>query len=255
MAVSYLQISPEVASSIRLVMTDVDGTLTSDGRSFNAEVSQAIRQLKRESILVGLISGRNMQRLESLASELAVNGPLIGENGGVAKLKAGGEPVDLGYSRQPAVDAFQKLKRLFPDAVEDTEYNPARLVDYVIRVNGVSVTELSRHLEGAQLLDSGYMLHLLPQGVSKGRTLMRLLDRIAGGLSPEQVMVFGDSPTDVSLFQLFPHSVLIPNPVLSAEDDILRKAARYESALPSGEGFAQVVFHFLKVRHNSAVKK
>lgn len=84
---------------------------------------------------------------------------------------------------------------------------------------------------------------------------MRLLDRIAGGLSPEQVMVFGDSPTDVSLFQLFPHSVLIPNPVLSAEDDILRKAARYESALPSGEGFAQVVFHFLKVRHNSAVKK
>ncbi len=56
MARSYRQITPDLASQLRLVITDVDGTLTS-----------------------------------------------IAENGGVAKLKAHGELVDLGYSRQSAL--------------------------------------------------------------------------------------------------------------------------------------------------------
>jgi len=43
-------------------------------------------------------------------------------------------------------------------------------------------------------------------------------------------MVFGDSTADISLFKLFPHSVLIINPILAVEQiQMLKEVARYVS--------------------------
>ena len=79
---------------------------------------------------------------------------------------------------------------------------------------------------------------------------MRLLGQIGDGrLSPAEVMVLGDSLTDMSLFESFPHSVLIINPKLPVEHrQALEKVARYTAELPLGEGFAQVASHILKAR-------
>ena len=102
--------------------------------------------------------------------------------------------------------------------VEERDWNKSRMVDLVIRPHGIEAEELRKHLEDAELLDSGYVLHLVQKGVSKGKTLLRLLEKIGdGNLSPDEVLVTGDSSTDMSLFQTFAHSVLVPNPRLSAE--------------------------------------
>lgn len=250
MAQSYRQIDRELARRIRLVMTDVDGTLTPGGDSLSSAVLEAIRRFGEGGVMVGLVSGRTLPELESLASDVGINGPIVAENGGVAKLKAGGEPADLGYSRQPALEALEKLKTLFPGAIEEREDNKYRLVDVVFRTHGIGTDELRRHLEDVELLDSGYILHLMQKGVSKGKTLMKLLGEIGDGtLSPTQVMVFGDSLTDLSLFEVFPHSVLVANPGLSSEHrEIPRNVAKYASERPFGEGFAEVAFHILDGR-------
>ena len=247
---SYHQITPELARQIRLVMTDVDGTLISSGDSISSVVVEAISRLQEQGIIVGLVSGRTLPELESLASHLGINGPIIAENGGVAKLKTNGELVDLGYSRQPALKALEKLRALFPDAIKEREDNKERMVDVVIWSYGVATEELKRHLDDTQLLDSGYILHLLQEGVSKGRTLMRLLGEMGdGNFSPAEVMVFGDSLTDISLFELFPHSVLIINPRLPVEHrELMQERARYVSDLPFDEGFAEVALHIIKAR-------
>ena len=247
---SYRQISPQLANQIRLVMTDVDGTITTGGDSVSSIVFRAIRHLEAQGISVGLVSGRTLPELESLSHYLAITGPVIAENGGVAKLEVDGGLVDLGYSRQPALKALEKLKALYPDAIEEREDNRDRLVDVVIWSHGVEVSELRRHLEKTQLLDSGYILHIMQEGVSKGRTLMRLLGRIArGSLSAANIMVFGDSATDMSLFELFPHGVLITNPELPTQQrNELKKTARYASELPVEEGFVEVVSHIINVR-------
>jgi len=233
-------------------MTDVDGTLSPDGDSVSPAVMEVIRSLEEQGIMVGLVSGRALPKLEPLAGDLTLSGPIIAENGGVTKLKANGELMNLGYSRQPAIKAFEKLKRLFPGAIEGREDNNYRLIDVVFRSQGVQTEELARHLEGVELLDSGYILHLLQKGVSKGRTLMRLLPKIGDGkLSPDEILIFGDSLTDMSLFQLFPHSVLILNPRLPLEQrQVLQEAAEYVSDLPFGEGFAEVALHVLDARLN-----
>ena len=252
MAESYREIDPKLARRIRLVMTDVDGTLTNGGDSPSSLVVEAVRCLEEGGVMVGLVSGRTLPGLESLALDLGISGPIIAENGGVAKLKVGGELLDLGYSRKPALEALAKLKTLFPGAIEEREDNRYRLVDVVIRSRGVDVEELRKHLEDVELLDSGYILHLIQKGVSKGRTLMRLLSMIEDGrLSPTDVMVFGDSPTDISLFQMFPHSVLVVNPIVGVEwREMLQNVARYASELPFGDGFAQVASHLLHARRS-----
>ncbi|MBA7562825.1 HMP-PP phosphatase [subsurface metagenome] len=252
MSQSYREIRSELARRVRLVVTDVDGTLTAADDSLSSAALEAVHRLEEQGIAVGLASGRTLPRVESIARDLGISGLLIAENGGVAKINVGGGLVDLGYSNHSAMRALEKLTKLFPKAVEETEDNKYRLVDVGIRVKGIKTAELRGHLAGTdtELLDSGYMLHLLPQGISKGETLMRLLEKIGNeGLSREEVAVFGDSTTDMSLFRFFPHSVLITNPRLPAhETQSLTEIASYVSGLSFGEGFAQVVSHILAVR-------
>ncbi len=250
MGKSYRQITPELAGSIRLIMTDVDGTLLTSGEYVSPEVVEAISRLREQGIIVGLVSGRTIPRLENLTSFAGTDGPIIAENGGSARLKAGGKLVDLGYSRQPALEAMKKLKKLFPGTLQEKEDNNDRLVDVAFRTSGIAADELRKHLENIQLLDSSYMLHLLQEGASKGRTLMSLLGRIEGGdLSPEKVMVFGDSLTDISLFELFPHSVMVINPRLPAEQvEPVRELAEYISSLACGDGFIEVANHIVGLR-------
>jgi len=231
-------------------MTDVDGTITDILGYVEAMAQSALRALIDDGITVGFVSGRTLPRLEPIALDIGINGPIIGENGGIVKLKTGGKLLDLGYSRAPALRDLERLKAHFPNAITSTEDDADRQVDVGFKVQGVDVAELKKHLKEAELLDSGYMLHLLQKGVSKGGTLKRILPRIGDSkLSPKQVMVFGDSLTDLSLFRIFPHSVFICNNRLSSADRAeMEKAAEYVSGLEFGAGFARVARHILKLR-------
>ena len=250
MAKSYLEITPILACRIRLVVADVDGTLLSSGDSVSPEVAKSIRSLEHCGIMVGFASGRPLTRLEPLATTLEITGPIIAENGCVAKLKRGSTLFDLGYSRQPALIALRKLKSDFAGAIREAEDSADRMIDVGFYCDGITQKELERHIKGVQLLDSGYMLHLLQPDISKGKTLMRLLGLIGDGtLHPSEVMVFGDSATDVSLFAKFENSVLIVNPRLTEKQtEGIRNLAKYQSELSFGDGFVEVVAHVIKAR-------
>jgi phosphoglycolate phosphatase len=231
-------------------MTDVDGTLTSDGEYFDPSVIQSVLRLQATGLIVGLVSGRTLSRLKKVAFLLSTNGPLIAENGGIAQLDYNTPPLNLGFSRQPALDALSKLKAAFPGAIMEREDNKNRVVDVTIRADGVTVEELRRVADAVQISDSGYMVHIMATGISKGGTLLTILGHINGGpLSPEEIIVFGDSPTDISLFQTFPNSVLVHNPQLSSiQVAMMEGIAAYQSIHPIEKGFIQVAEHIVKLR-------
>ena len=246
---SYREIPPGVSRSLRLVMSDVDGTLTADGEHFSPEIINTIQQLEDGGIMVGLVSGRTLPRLQQVARVLGTNGPLIAENGGVAQLRLGDGLVDLGYSRQPALDAVAKLKVAFPGVIQERKDNIDRMVDVSIHTGTISLTELKKVAPGVQISDSGYMVHVMAMGISKGYTLRRILDCLNGGLKPEEVLVCGDSPTDVSLFQHFANSVWIRNPQLSDEQlAMMAGAASYSSDRAIDAGFVEVAEYILRAR-------
>jgi len=251
MAKSYKQMTAQTANQIKLLMTDVDGTLLEEGEVAIPSAARAIRQIEGLGITVGLVSGRHMGKLESMAIDLNINGPIIAENGGLAKLHIDTDLFPLGYSRKPALKAFDNLKRLFPDTIRGREDNSNRLIDVVFFSDVLSTEELRKHTDGdVQLLDSGYIRHLMQKGITKGKTLMRLIsDSRFNDIDPEEVMVIGDSPTDISLFELFPNSVLVQNPNLPHDQiQTLKTICRYRSDLTFGEGFAEVANHIINLR-------
>jgi phosphoglycolate phosphatase len=248
----YRQITPELVSRLKLVMTDVDGTLVLSGDALSQNVVASIRRLETLGIKVGLISGRTMPKLESMAASLGISGPIIAENGGVAKLATGGRLLDLGYCREPALKTLEELKKLYPQSIRGREDNLERLIDVVFWADGINLEEIKPHLGQNQLLDSGYILHLMQKGISKGLTLRRILAASGDGFSAATVMIFGDSLTDISLFEMFPHSVLVTNPKLAEEHKkTLSKIASYSSSLDCGEGFAEVAFLIAEMRQQS----
>ena len=253
MALPYRRISPTLARQMRLLMTDVDGTLTSADDTIGSPVFHAVQRLEQLGVVVGLVSGRTLPELESLALRLQSSGPIIAENGAIARRRVGAELLDMGHSRQPAIDALEKLKVLFPGAIREREDNAERLVDVVFWADGIPRETLVKHLGDIQVVDSGYIMHLMPTGISKGATLLKLLESVSQpDMSPEDVVVFGDSATDLSLFELFPYSVLIPNPRLAPElTRDVQRAARYVAGVPLGEGFVQVARHIADARAGS----
>ena len=115
MAISFKLINTKLARRIKLVVADVDGTLTTQGDPISLPVKNAVRLLVNQGISVGLVSGRDMNSLNSCALELAINGPIIAENGGQVKLSYAG--AILNFSRKEIVrNAWSRLKNTFGEA-------------------------------------------------------------------------------------------------------------------------------------------
>lgn len=247
---AYTKITRETALRIKLIMTDVDGTLNSGGDALSPAVAHAMQNLKGHDIMVGLVSGRTDPMLVAMASGLDIGGPLIAENGAVARMTYKSGLVDLGYSRQPAVQALEKLKARYPGCIQEREDNAERLIDIVCRADGIDIKDLRNCVGDVQLLDSTYILHLMQKGIDKGTTLKKLLGLMQGPkIRPDEVLAVGDSMTDLSLFKLFTQSVLIPNPDLPELDKkTLRKSAKYISDHGAGDGFAEVALHIINAR-------
>jgi hydroxymethylpyrimidine pyrophosphatase-like HAD family hydrolase len=247
MSQSYNDITPETARHLKLLMADIDGTLNEGGDTVIPEVTETVLKLEAKGILVGLVSGRTGPMLQKMAALLDINGPLIAENGAIARLSPTSAALELGYSRQPATAALAKLYTAYPGQITERWDNSERLIDIVFQAEGVPLEELQKQLPDVQVLDSRYIMHLMQKGISKGQTLLKILPMIAGSnIKADEVMVAGDSATDLSLFEIFPQSVLVRNPRIPPDESLmLQKTARYISDSEQGYGFAEVVAHIL----------
>jgi hydroxymethylpyrimidine pyrophosphatase-like HAD family hydrolase len=256
MSKTFRTIDAETVRTLKLIMTDVDGTLLASGQDVDSDVEDTLHLLQQVGIVVGLVSGRTMKELETMAVKLGLQGPIIAENGGVAKCRAGEPLFELGYSRHDAEESFAALRRVFPESITGRQDNEDRLIDIVIRVNGISPHLILKHIGSTQLLDSGYIMHLMQAGISKGNTLVRLMNGLLSQrYEKEEVMVFGDSATDVSLFEAVPKSVLVHNPNLpEGQDKIVREKAAWVSQKEYGSGFIEVALHIIDMR-NGIIKK
>lgn len=254
MVKSFREINLELVEKIKLIMTDVDGTLLARGDHPDLQTGKVLTSLQEAGITVGLVSGRTLSRLESTARKFDLKGPIIAENGAIAKLSPNDELLDLGYSKQPALDALSRLKEMYPGAIRGREDNAERFIDVVLWADGISLEEIRDRIKPTQLLDSGYILHLMQEGISKGETLVKVLDKMKV-YSRNEVMVFGDSVTDLSLFELFPNSVLIVNPGLpEGQAEVMEKKAAYVSEKQYGDGFTETALHIVSLLNKRSKK-
>lgn len=92
------------------------------------------------------------------------------------------------------------------------------------------------------LLSAGRFLDVLPKGISKGPTLVRVVEALR--LDPESVLVAGDTMNDLSLFETGFKGVAVGNSEPRLATAVGRMKNVYRSPLPGTAGIADAIRHF-----------
>ena len=221
-------------SPLRVVVTDVDGTLTNADRRLDPAAVQVVADLEGRGIPVVLATGNVLPIALALYRSLGLTGPIVAENGGILYHR---DPPDRDIvehltHRGVALAAFRRLRaaglpvrRLFTDRWRECE---------VALEPNVSVAAIRRVLgdRGVDVESTGYALHLMEHGGGKLPALTRALGYL--GLTPRDAVILGDGDNDVAMLRAAGFGVSFASGSYRA-----RRAARYVTRSEFAAGFVE----------------
>lgn len=246
--IDSLPLTSERLTDIRLIATDIDGTLTREGK-FTPELLQAIDQLNTKGIKLLLVTGRSAGWVSAVNNYLPVAGA-IAENGGVYFNDRGEfdflTQIDqIETHRAELANRFWELQELYPQIQESID-NQFRITDWTFDLSDLTDLEL-REIDtkcqawGYSFTFSTIQCHIKPLRQDKGVAILQIVKEYFPEIKPTQIITVGDSPNDASMFdpQRFPHSVGVAN----IQDYLsqLPYQPQYLTKLPEVAGFCELV--------------
>ncbi len=218
---------------IKVLATNVDGTLTNMKHKISVKAIEAIRKLEKKGFPVILASGNALCVLKTLKNYIGCSGALIAEGGGVVEYK---DTVKILGKGEEARKALTKLKEKFGDKVEESWTNPYRWVDVALKrtVDKNLILKVIQNFPHLKLLDSGFAYHILDKNVDKGKGLkvaVRLM-----GFKIKETAVIGDSETDIEMFKVAGLKIALANAPKQ-----LKILANHTTKKSNGEGFTEAV--------------
>ncbi len=243
--------------NIKLIATDIDGTLTKNGQ-FNSQLLSSLETLKQKNITVLLITGRSAGWCQGLVNYLPVWG-IIGENGGVYALKESQRinPLtligDVIEHRQLLENNFQELQQTFPH-LQPSFDNQFRVTDWTFDCHKCSQEELLTIEKICNKKNWGFTYshiqgHLKPLNQNKAKGLMNLRETYFPDLSSSEIMTVGDSPNDESLFNKDCFSVTVGVANIAKYVERLEHKPVYVTNLPESDGFCELVDLLIEISH------
>lgn len=215
---------------IKLVLLDVDGTITDTERLVSTKSIEAIRSIQKNGVTVSLASGNVIPVMYGLKILLGINGPVFGENGGVMYR----ESTEAFFSNAEPLKVFNRLVE--EDKIEGILSNKWRETSLGYNLIGDSedyVNSVARS-ENLATEDSGYSWHLLNKGQNKGFALEHLKKLF--DLEYGEMLVMGDSHNDLTMFK---KDVVKAVPSNAKEE--LKERADYISSKNNGDAVAEVL--------------
>jgi len=224
----------------KVLVTDVDGTITGRDTSLHLPAVELIRKLSRK-VPVVLCSGNAACTLMTLSLYIGSKGPFIAENGGVVGSPFWQPPIQTLASKEAPLRALKVLREKLGGRLQEADQT-FRLTDVVLK-RDVSVEEivsvLRREGVNVSVFDSGYAIHICGPGVSKAVGLNVVLDRL--GLSGEDAVGIGDGANDVELLEACGYGIALQN-----APEALKSVADYVTKEPYGDGFVEAVTRLFK---------
>lgn len=231
-----------------ILATDLDGTFLGGSEAQRRALYQALRQ--RGDVLLIFVTGRDIDFLRELVEQPGMPQPdlIIGDVGTSVWEAATWEPIEALEQDIRALwdDANARVLELLADEPGLTlQPTPFRhRVSYYYDPQQLR-QETLRKVEDAGfdwLLSADTYFDVLPRGVQKGPTLLRLIERL--NLAAERVLVAGDTLNDLSLFETGLKGVAVGNSehklIEAIEDFDWVHRARGEGAA----GIAEAIRHF-----------
>jgi HAD superfamily hydrolase (TIGR01484 family) len=234
-------------SDIRLIASDVDGTLTQNGK-FSSDFISTLIDLQSAGIKVLLVTGRSAGWVSALVNYLPVEGA-IAENGGLFLQPNGTQDLlssvpNLSRHRILLENTFHHIKQLFPNLLTSTD-NQFRITDWTFDVDNLSTEDIQAissqcHQMGWSFTYSNVQCHIKPIHQDKATGLMSVLKKYFPELNSQQVLTVGDSPNDEAMFDadLFPLSVGVAN-IRHYQDQMLH-LPKYLTQASEFAGFSEL---------------
>jgi Cof subfamily protein (haloacid dehalogenase superfamily) len=262
--------------AIRLLLSDVDGTLVNSEKALTARSVEAVRRLHDAGVLFAVTSGRPPRGMEMLVEPLALNTPVAAFNGGLlvepdmAVIEERAVPEELvapvlellesfalsawvyrgadWFVRDlhgPHVEHESNTVQFAPTLVESFEGivgDVAKVVgvsddfDAVARAATAAGEQFGEHVTAS--CSQPYYLDVTHPEANKGCVVRYLAGRY--GIPTEAIATIGDMPNDVLMFAHSGLSVAMGN----AGREVQR-AARRVTASNDEDGFAIAVERFI----------
>jgi Cof subfamily protein (haloacid dehalogenase superfamily) len=238
---------PPSLQDIRLIVTDMDGTLLDGNHQLPKGFVTAVTTLQARGIHWAIASGRQLANLKDLFTSVGVDLDLIAENGAIAQRQGdehpffldltpiaffhdilqaaltipGATPVLCGPFHAWIHDAYPAdhpvIRRYFSNAdlwhnlSDVTHVEVCKLAIYhPSAATALWPTLGPFHSETCKvILSSDHWIDIQPQRIHKGNGLQALLN--ARGLLPQEAIVFGDYLNDVEMMTLGTHAVAMAN--------------------------------------------
>jgi HAD superfamily hydrolase (TIGR01484 family) len=262
------QLPLEKAQSVRVVLTDIDDTITTEG-SLTASAYAALEKLHRAGFLVVPVTGRPAGWCDHIARMWPVDA-VVGENGAFyfrydrerKKMHQHfwAEPQDIQQNRARLNEIEKEVLRAVPGSAlaSDQAYRVADLaIDFCEDVPALPESEVDRIVAvferaGAQAKVSS--IHVngwfgAYDKLSMAKTLLADVFGIDWDRARNTVVYAGDSPNDEPMFAAFPLSVGVAN--VHAFAHRLKSKPAYITEGHSGEGFAELASILLKAKGRS----
>lgn len=262
------QLNLDDARRIRFVLTDIDDTITTEGR-LTAKAYQALESLDQAGILVIPITGRPAGWCDHIARMWPVYA-VVGENGAFymrydrdAKKMIShhwADPASRQVNRMKLDQLSDDILKSVPGAAlaSDQAYREADLaIDFCEDVPPLPETAVNQivdkfkhagaHAKVSSIHVNGWF------GDYDKLSMTRTLFAREFGCRVEQwmedILFIGDSPNDEPMFGFFKHSIGVAN----VHDQIHRIQDRpaFVTAGHGGEGFAQMAARLLQARQIS----
>jgi phosphoglycolate phosphatase (TIGR01487 family) len=222
----------------KVVVCDVDGTLTFKDRRLDPHALEALRAVEAGGTPVVLATGNVLPIAYALSYMIGTTGPVVAENGGllyhrgaVTELAVRGAVEDVAQ----AVEDVLGLERLFTDRWRVTEVAFPEKAGTYDAVRG----EVARHPQGAavRVERTGFAVHLMQPTSEKFTGVVAALR--AMGLAPEDALACGDSDNDTEMVGRCGAGV-----ALADAPPALRAAATFVTRGIAGAGLKEAFAHY-----------
>jgi Cof subfamily protein (haloacid dehalogenase superfamily) len=241
--------------TIRLVATDLDGTLVRTDKTISERTRQAIERAKALGVTVIVVTGRSPRSLPVTAREVGLTGLAICSNGAVLydldqdtvvqqaliaaetasrvvlRLREAAPGVAFAYERATSYGR----EPAFPPRRVRPEYPEEEIADALVFCQESVIELFAQHpqiktetlLERTQtaageMVSSSYagypVVEITPAGIDKGWGVQNFCERL--GIHAAEVIAFGDMPNDLSMLAWAGHAVAMAN----AHPDVLKQA-------------------------------
>jgi hypothetical protein len=268
--------SPVSDTSIRLVLSDVDGTLVTPDKDLTDEAVRAVKELRECDILFAITSSRPPRGLSMLIDPLDIATPMGGFNGGLIvdthlqplsqltiKAEIVGPIIDILASNGLSVWTYQGedwfvLDLDAPHVARESravQFHPTQVKSFdtlrtdIVKIVGVSddpelIAKATRAVNADYAKDvsatssQSYYLDITNWRANKGAVVDYLSDHLS--IDRRTIVTIGDGGNDVSMFERSGISIAMGN----ATDEVKARATHVTRA-NNDNGFAYAIEHFV----------